>query len=131
MSGKAFTAVGLDVGSGRTRCLVCIVDNGQIRYAGHGEVESQGWTKGQISDQNALTTCVMAAFAEAERISGISIESATVGIGGPHSRGSNRRAAMPLGRPREIEAGDVKRLVEEASRVQLQEDRMVLQVFPQ
>ena len=52
-------------------------------------------------------------------------------MGGPTVRGANGRGVVELGHVREIEQRDVNRVVDRASRVQLQEDRMVLQLFPQ
>jgi cell division protein FtsA len=55
------------------------------------------------------------------------VEGAVVGIGGPTVRGANSRAAIEVGRKREIEHRDVSRVIEHASRVQLHEDRMMVQ----
>ncbi len=46
-------------------------------------------------------------------------------------RGGNARGVVELGYVREIEQTHVNRAVDHASRVQLAEDRMVLQRFPQ
>ena len=52
-------------------------------------------------------------------------------MGGPTVRGANGRGVLELGYVREIEQRDVNRVIDRASRVQLQEDRMLLQLFPQ
>lgn len=131
MAGKPILAVGLDAGSTRTRCLVCLVEAGALRLLGYAEAQSQGWLKGRVADQNAVAESMSAAIQEAERCAQAQIESAVTGIGGPSIRGANSRSVIELGRPREVEQRDINRLVERASRVQLQEDRMVLQMFPQ
>jgi cell division protein FtsA len=59
------------------------------------------------------------------------VEAAVVGVGGPTVRGANARGVIELGRPRQIEQRDVNRAVNRASYVQLMDDRMVLQLFPQ
>src|SRR4051812_32727110 len=97
MSGKGIIGVGLDIGSARTRCLVVCIDNGQVRYLGHSEVDSRGWVKSQINDQNAVTGCILPVVEQAERSARVSIESAVVGVGGLHTRGASTRAGMPLG----------------------------------
>jgi cell division protein FtsA len=61
----------------------------------------------------------------------VSVESTVVGVGGAAVRGANARGVLELGHAREIEQRDVNRAVDRARRVQLQEDRMVLQLFPQ
>ena len=52
-------------------------------------------------------------------------------MGGPLVRGANSRGIVDFGRPREVEQRDVNRAVDRSTRVQLQDDRMVLQLFPQ
>ncbi|HVP45204.1 MAG TPA: cell division protein FtsA [Bryobacteraceae bacterium] len=128
---KVFPAIGLDLGSSRTRGVVCLVEDERLRFLGHGECESRGWVKSRIADQNAVTECILEVLRQAEAHAQISIEAATVGFGGTTVRGANSRSRIELGRPREIEQRDVNRALDRASRVQLREDRVVLQLFPQ
>jgi len=128
---KVFPAIGLDLGSSRTRCAVCLVEDERLRFLGYGECESHGWVKSRIADQNAVTECILEVLRQAESRAQISVEAATVGFGGTTVRGANSRSRIELGRPREIEQRDVNRALERASKVQLREDRTVLQLFPQ
>jgi cell division protein FtsA len=127
MDGKREYAVGLDAGSNRTRFVIGIVESSGLRVIGCGEAESQGWVKGRIADQRAASDAILRAVREAEASAEITIESAVAGVGGPTVRGANSRAAIEVGRKREIEHRDVGRVIEHAARVQLHEDRMVLQ----
>jgi cell division protein FtsA len=52
-------------------------------------------------------------------------------MGGRAVRGANARGVLELGYIREVDQRDVNRVVSRATRVQLLEDRMVLQLFPQ
>ena len=131
MAVKPIYAVGLDTGSSRTRLVVCALENGRLRLLGSAAVESHGWLKGRIANQKEVTESILAAAGEAERSSGISIDSAVVGVGGPTVRGANTRGAVELGFTREIEQRDVNRAVDRALKVQMPEDRMILQLFPQ
>jgi cell division protein FtsA len=131
MSEHVFSAVGLDLGSSRTRCVVCLVEDERLRFLGRGESESSGWVKSRIADQNAVTECILGALAQAESQSQISLDAATVGFGGTTVRGANSRSRIELGRPREIEQRDINRALDRAWKVQLHDDRMVLQLFPQ
>jgi cell division protein FtsA len=129
---KPMYAVGIDPGSRRTRVVICTYENGRIRFLGAGDTESQGWLKGRIADQSAVSESVLAALRAAEHSAGgASVESAVVGMGGPTTRGHSGRGVLELGYVREIDRRDVTRVVDRASRVQLMEDRMVLQLFPQ
>src|SRR5204863_3333175 len=131
MAVKPIYTVGLDPGSRCTRMVICVLEEERIRFLGAGVSESQGWLKGRIADQKAVAHSVLAALREAEANAGVSVDAAVVGMGGPTVRGANGRGVMELGYSREIEQRDVNRVVDRASRVQLLEDRMVLQLFPQ
>src|SRR3954447_9901523 len=129
---KAMYAVGIDPGSRWTRVVIGIYEDGRLRFLGAGEAESQGWQKGRIADQGAVAECILDALRAAEKSAGgISVESAVAGMGGPTTRGHSGRGVLELGYVREIDRRDVNRVVDRASRVQLQEDRMLLQLFPQ
>jgi cell division protein FtsA len=131
MAAKPIYAAGLDTGSRQTRLVVCVLEGSRIRFLGASAVESQGWDKGRIADQQAVADCVAAAFREAESLTGASLQSAVVGMGGSTIRGANGRGIFELGFVREIDQEDVNRVIDRASRVQLMEDRMLLQLFPQ
>jgi cell division protein FtsA len=131
MSAKPIYAVGLDAGSRKTRVAICVLENGRLRLAGAAAVESEGWQRARIADYQGVVESVLAALRGAEACSGVSVESAVVGIGGPAIRGHSTRGHMELDYVREIDQRDVNRVLDRAMRVQLQEDRMVLQVFPQ
>jgi cell division protein FtsA len=131
MAAKPIYAVGLDAGSGKTRLVVCVLEEGRMRLVGCASVGSQGWVKGRIFDHRAVTESMLAALAEAEATAGVSVVSAVVGVGGPTIRGANGRGALDLGYVRAIDQRDINRVVDRAMRVQLQEDRMLLQLFPQ
>lgn len=131
MAAKPIYGVGLDAGSRRTRMVIFALEHDVVRFLGYGAAESIGWLKGRIADQRAVADSMVAALREAEASAGISVEGAVLGMGGPTVRGGNARGVLELGYVREIEQYHVNRVVDRATRVQLQEDRMVLQMFPQ
>jgi cell division protein FtsA len=110
---------------------VLVLEGESVRFLGYGASESYGWQKGRIGDQGAAAESILIALREAEATSGVSLEGVVVGMGGPTVRGANARGVLELGFVREIEQYHVNRVVDRATRVQLQEDRMVLQMFPQ
>ena len=131
MAVKPLYGVGLDAGSRKTRMVICALEGKRLRFLGGGSVPSQGWQKGRIADQSALADSFRAALREAEAAAGVSVEGTVVGVGGNTVRGANARGVFELGHVRAVEQRDVNRVVDRASNVQLQEDRMVLQMFPQ
>lgn len=124
-------ATGLDAGSSHTRCIIGVLEDDRLRILGYGSVPSAGWSKSRIVDQQALSACVLAAVEEAEAMAQTTVGNVVAGMGGLTLRGANTRGRIDLGRPREIEQRDVNRAMDRAVRVQLQEDRMVLQLLPQ
>jgi cell division protein FtsA len=131
MQAKIQLAVGLDAGSSRTRCIVCALEGDQIRYLAHGLAPGAGWAKGRVTDQDALAASIRAAVVDAERGAHISIESATVGVGGVSIGGAQSRGLYEFGRPREVDEEDLAYAVKLASDVRLERDRMLLHVLPQ
>jgi cell division protein FtsA len=111
--------------------VIALLENERLHFLGYGCVPSDGWAKSRIADQQAVSECVLAAVEEAERTARTAIETVVAGIGGLTVRGANSRGRWDLGRPREIAQKDVNRAMDKAARVQLLEDRMILEVLPQ
>jgi cell division protein FtsA len=130
VSNKIRHAVGLDLGSSATRVVICAVEGDSLRFLGHGEAPVQSWSKGRLSDQFALTDSIQRATLEAEARSGVSPDAVVLGLGGS-AAGVNSRGVYEFGRKRQIEASDLRYAVELALRVQLEDDRLLLQVCPQ
>ena len=128
---NSIIATGLDAGSVNTRCVIGVLEGERLRVLGYGSVPSRGWARSRIADQQAVSECILAAVEEAEAMAGMTVETVVAGMGGLTARGANSRGRMELGRPREIEQRDINRAMERATRIQLQEDRMVLQMLPQ
>jgi len=131
MSEKQVIAAGLDAGSRFTRLVVCAFENGSMRFLGSSAVESYGWIKGRIADQQAVTDCIVKALREAEEASGVSLGSVVAGIGGVAVRGHNAHGALELGYQRDVTQNDVNRVLKYAAYVDMLEDRMLLHKFPQ
>ncbi|HTM15975.1 MAG TPA: cell division protein FtsA [Terracidiphilus sp.] len=121
----------LDVGSAWTRVLAADVNEGALRYRGHGLVESAGMRKGLISDLAPAAKAVKAANEQAEWAARANIDQIVVGIGGPHIRGLNTNGGLDLGsRMREITREDVRAAVERARAVERPPDREILHLLP-
>src|SRR5579884_233993 len=131
MSVKPQLAVGLDSGSRKTRCVIGAVEDSHLRYLGHAEVDSLGWSKGRVTDQEALTIGIRVAVQEAESVAGVSVEGMVVGVGGASVQGFDNRGIYEFGRPRQVQQEDLSYAVERAARIRLEDERCLLQVFPQ
>ncbi|MFN7922116.1 MAG: cell division protein FtsA [Bryobacteraceae bacterium] len=124
-------AVGVDVGSARARAVICIVEDQRLRFLGAGSVASQGWQRGRVADPNAISQSILGAVKEAETRAKVLVDSVVLGLGGMAVESGQGRGVYEFGRAREITPNDLAYAVELASRVRLQEDRLLLHVFPQ
>src|SRR5450432_401189 len=131
MSTKSIFAAGVDAGSTYTRCVIALLDGDRFRFLGYGCVPSHGWAKSRIADQQAVSDCILSAVEQAEKMAQTAIETVVAGVGGLTVRGANSRGKWDMGRPREITQKDINRAMGQAMRVQMHEDRMLLQVMPQ
>ena len=121
----------LDIGSAWTRVVAADVNEGSIRYRGHGATASAGMRKGLIAELGPAAKAVRAANEQAERAARVNIEECVVGVGGPHIRGLNTNGGLQLGsRMREITRDDVRTAVERARAVERPPDREILHLLP-
>ena len=121
----------LDIGSAWTRVVAADVNEGSIRYRGHGMAASAGMRKGLIAELGPAAKAVRAANEQAERAARVNIEECVVGVGGPHIRGLNTNGGLQLGsRMREITRDDVRTAVERARAVERPPDREILHLLP-
>jgi cell division protein FtsA len=123
----------LDIGSAWTRVLVADLNEGAMRYRGHGVVESAGMRKGLIAELAPAAKAVKAASERAERVAHMNIDNCVVGVGGPHIRGLNTSHpdGIYLGsRLREITREDVRNAVELTRAIERPADREFLHLLP-
>jgi cell division protein FtsA len=121
----------LDIGSAWTRVLAADLNEGALRYRGHGVVESAGMRKGLIGELTPAAKAVKAANEQTERVARANIDECAVGVGGPHVRGINTNGGFELGnRMREITREDVRTAIERARAVERPPDREILHLLP-
>jgi cell division protein FtsA len=122
----------LDAGSSKTRVLIAELDDGALRYRGHGIVDSAGMRRGVIAELAVAKECFDKAATLAEKRADATIEKCVVAVGGPHVRGVNSRGGISLGtRLREITREDVRAAVDRARSISLPQDREIIHLLPQ
>jgi len=131
MADKSQIAVGLDAGSSFIRCVILAVEEQRLRFLAHSEVASLGWSKSKLADQQALSICIRSAVRKAEERAHVPVGAMVVGIGGATVDGHNSRGLYEFGRPRPITIEDMTYAVERSELARLEEDRMILHLFPQ
>lgn len=125
--------IGLDIGSTKVTCVVGLHEEGSAlpSVIGVGTAPTSGMRKGVVVDVEETVSSITAAVDEAERISGVAIDRATISIDGAHVQSLNSKGVIAVGRAdQEITVDDLHRVEEAATAIQLPPNREILQVFP-
>lgn len=124
---------GLDIGTSTVRCVVGMMgnaDNPIPSIIGHGTAPNAGMRRGAVVHIDDVVEAVAQSIAEAERLSGVHITSATVNVNGAHVSGMNSRGVIAISAAnREITPDDRFRVEDAATIVQLPPNREIIQVF--
>src|SRR3989339_1036420 len=134
MSEEIYT--GLDVGTYAIRVavgkLVPSPEGGeQIHIIGAVEVPSAGVSKGTITNLEDAVSSISRALEQAERITGVPLSKAWVGINGSHIISQESRGVVGVGRSDgEIRDEDVERSIEAARTVATPTNYEIIHVIP-
>jgi cell division protein FtsA len=125
--------IGLDIGTSKVRCVVGMMDvneGGKPSVIGYGSSVNVGMRKGVVVHVDDVTEAIVQAVTEAERISGVQLNRATVNINGSHLTGSNSRGVIAISAAnREITVDDRLRVEEAATVVSMPPNREIIQFF--
>lgn len=126
-------AIGLDIGTSKVRCVVGEPsDNGRMNVIGFGEADSRGLRRGIVTGAESVSEAIRKAVGEAERVSGLDIQSAVVNLSGEHFSGENKNGVVAVaGAGREITDDDIERAIESASAMQLPAGWEIINRLPQ
>lgn len=133
MVNRQIQAVGLDIGTGSVRCVIGEpAEDGQISIVGFGQAESRGLRRGIVTTSDAIVDSIKKAVDEAEKMSGLEVQMATLNFSGEHLRGENKNGVVAVaGAGREIATDDVERAIESASAMQLPAGWEIIDRLPQ
>lgn len=123
---------GLDIGT--TKICVIIAElarDDSLEVIGVGTCPSSGLRKGIVVDIDQTVRSIMNAATKAERMAGIQIDYAFVGIAGAHISSVNNRGVVAVTGPeKEIKKNDIDRVIEAAQFINFAQDRYVIHVLP-
>src|SRR2546423_14847239 len=125
--------VAIDIGTTKVCVLIGeMADRGGVDVIGIGQAASDGLRKGVVIDIDRTVQSVMAAVDAAERISGLKVRSAFVGISGSHIASQNSRGMVAVsGSSRhDVDRGDTVRAIEAARAASIPNPRETLNVGP-
>lgn len=127
------TFVGLDIGTSKIACVVGLHqdDMAEPSIIGLGVAQTTGLRRGTVVDIEETVGSITSALEEAERMSGVTIEHATISVDGAHIQSLNSRGVIAVSRAdKEISREDLARVEEAAAAIQMDSNRQILQVIP-
>ncbi len=123
--------VGLDIGTSKVVAIVGEVNaEGVIEVIGIGSQPSRGLKKGVVVNIESTVQSIQRAVEEAELMSGCQIQSVFTGIAGSHIRSLNSHGIVAI-RDKEVQPGDVDRVIDAARAVAISADQKILHILPQ
>lgn len=125
--------VGLDVGSSFIRCVIGHIDSTSASptIIGACEGPSAGMRKGVVVNLVQTAEAIDKVLEAAERMSGHQVHGATISVNGSHVMGMSSRGVIAVGvAGHEINDGDLARVEEAATVVQLPPNRDILDISP-
>jgi len=130
MAKKIISAI--DVGTTKVATIVANVKaEDDIEILGIGVVPSRGLHKGIVVNMDEAKQSIAASVKEAQRISGIRVDSAYVGVTGRHISSLNNRGVVAIPRDdRLVRTQDLKRVLAAARNVAVSEGKKVLHAIP-
>jgi cell division protein FtsA len=130
MAKKIISAI--DVGTTKIATLVANVKaEDDIEILGVGVVPSHGLHKGILVNMDEAKQSIATSVKEAQRVSGIHIDSAYVGVTGRHITSLNNRGVISIPRDdRLVRTQDLKRALSAARNVTVAEGKKVLHAIP-
>ncbi len=125
--------VAIDIGTTKVCVLIGEVGarTGSVDVIGIGQSPSDGLRKGVVVDIDRTVQSVASAVDAAERLSGLKVRSAFVGISGSHIGSQNSRGMVAVSsRQHDIQREDTIRAIENARAVSIPNTREILHVIP-
>lgn len=121
----------LDIGTTKTCALIGEqTENGTWRILGAGVVASRGMRKGVITDVKEATQAIASAIEQAERVSGLTMDSVYVGIAGAHIQSTNSRGVAAIHSGRGVTQDDIDRAMEAAEAIAVPQNRDIIHAIP-
>lgn len=122
---------GLDVGSSKVATVVARKTPEGLEILGMGICPTEGMRKGSVVNVDATVRSIQQSVSEAEKMTGLPIRSALVGVAGPLIKSFDSHAAVSVRNEREVTDADVARVLDLAKAVELPADREILHVLTQ
>lgn len=128
---KDNTITGIDIGSKAIRIVVGKVDGERMHIIGGAESPSAGISKGEVTSIEDAVSSISKALEKVERMTGLPIERAYVGISGSGIKSQESQGVVATAKAdSEIRENDVERALEAAQTVAIPPNYEILHVIP-
>ncbi|GAX90999.1 cell division protein FtsA [Effusibacillus lacus] len=128
---KGDIIVSLDIGTSKVRAIIGELNGSTLSIIGVGSADGEGIRKGSIVDIDKTVQSIREAVEHAERMVGIKIESAFIGITGNHIALQPSHGVVAVSSPdREIGDEDVDRVLQAAKVIAVPPEREIIGVVP-
>lgn len=124
---------GLDIGSSSIRVVVGQKNpnDEKIHILGASETEAEGVSKGVVTSIEEAVTAISSSLEKVERMTGLPVEKAFVGISGTHINSQDSHGVIAVAKADgEIKEEDVERVIEAAQAVATPPNYEILHVIP-
>jgi cell division protein FtsA len=124
---------GADIGTGKIVVSVLrVVGSGNFELVGIGSTDSHGIRQGVVVHLEAAAESLRQAIAEAERSSGIGIDSLYAGISGTHIRAKNARGVVAIsGKEQVVDRYDIERVLDSARTIPIPSQNEIIHMLVQ
>ena len=124
--------VGLDIGTTKITTVIGEVpSDGVLDVIGEGTVASDGLRKGVVVNLEKTVASVRESIAAAERVAGVEVTHAWLGVGGTHLEALTSHGMAAIRRGQEVTRADLERTIENARAVPMESHMDILHVIPQ
>lgn len=128
--------VGLDLGTSFVRTVIGeIIEEGKIEIIGTAQKPSAGFRNGVIVNRELAMECIRSCIEDAEISAGYEVYSCITCIGGSHIESINSTGLVAIAShgkgPREINKGDIERVLDAANAINIPMNRTMLHEIPQ
>ncbi len=122
----------LDVGTKKICALIAEINaEEEIEIIGVGLTPSNGLRKGIVVDIDLAAQSISQAVDKAERMAGIEVGSAFVGIAGSHISSENSHGVVAVtGAEKEVKQSDIDRVMEAAKVIPISQEEEIVHVLP-
>ena len=130
---RPYHIVGLDTGTTKIATVIAQIDEGSIpTVIGVGTSPCAGLKRGVVINLEKTVDAITKAVSTAERMAGVEVKEAYVGIAGDHIKSLNSRGVIAVSRSdHTITERDIDRVIDAAKAIRLPDEREIIHIIPQ